>query len=63
MNNLHEQQPYYRLMIAHPVPWNYKLGVIYDADEKEVIKEDQVSQVVFDAIWGVYFDILRNAEE
>lgn len=60
--NLHEEPVYYRLMLDHPVPWRYRAGVIYDAGDKIVVKEGQVSQVVFDAIWGVYCDILKHAE-
>ena len=47
-------------------PWEYighRDGIpaaIIDANGKLVVTEDKVSVVVFDAIWALYFDYLRE---
>ncbi len=48
------------LLIEHPVPWCYSKGGIFDANGASVVHQDQVSNVVFDTIWQVYFDYLRD---
>lgn len=52
-----------RLALQHPLPWKYDkvdpqknpFNSIVDATGKEILREDQVSQVVFDAVWDLGF--------
>jgi hypothetical protein len=70
MRDFKETPAGYRLLIVHPTPWVYKsdyLGgsksAIVDANGKAVITEGQVSNVLYDTIWTMYFDFLRDDEE
>jgi hypothetical protein len=66
MSAFSESPTGFRLLMEHPVPWryvsNYADGksAIVDKEGEPVVKEGQVSPVVFDAIWGLYFDCLRG---
>ncbi len=62
----------YRLLVSHPIPWTYKANysvggpakaAILDKDGRVVVVEGQVSNVIFDMIWSVYFDLIRQEEE
>jgi hypothetical protein len=69
MNNFSESATGFRLLLAHPVPWTYKSNyapgksAIIDKDGKPVVVEGQVSSVLYDAIWAMYFDLLRDEED
>lgn len=63
MSDFSESLTGFRLLMQHPIPWKYIGGTpaaIVDANEKVIVTETQVSSVVFDAIWAVYFDLLRE---
>lgn len=59
--SLRDEGSYWRAQLAHPTPWRYKSGVIYDADDKIVAEESKMSSVIFDLIWATYFDVLRES--
>ena len=67
MSDFSESPTGFRLLVQHPVPWRYVSNhgdegrsAILDANGDEVVRESQVSVVVFDAIWAVYFDLLPH---
>ena len=62
-DELCQEPSYYRVLINHPVPWTYKSGVIYDANDKEVIKDNTVTSSIFDLVWAIYCDILSSQVE
>lgn len=67
MNTFKESPTGFRLLMAHPIPWRYdsnwdgdSKAAIIDADNHLIVKESQVTPVVFDLIWAAYFDLLRE---
>ncbi len=57
-------------MMAHPLPWIYKpnyspgKAAIVDAKGNIVVSEGgAVSNGIFDMVWAVYYDLLRECAE
>lgn len=65
--NFTETNTAFRLMVEHPMPWKYQTkgaeGVILDAAGNVVLRDSQVSSVIFDTVWGIYFEFFHNMSQ
>lgn len=62
-----ESNTAFRLVVEHPMPWKYQTkgpeGIILDSAGNVVLRSGQVSSVIFDTVWGIYFEFFRNISQ